>query len=500
MATDAAGLMSADVFTHDFVMSAVPEAQCEVLAPGPPAGSDGGSVTEAAIFSAIDTDTRRVRAGSLFVALKGERFDANDFVTQALEAGAAGCVCSLDAQVPPGALGILYRVKDTLDAFTRLAAAHRRRFDIPVIGVAGSAGKTTSKEMLSAILSGRYSAVLRTQGSQNGFVGIPLTLCALQRSHDAAVVEIGIDEPGAMATHLGTVAPTGVLLTCIAPEHLEKLGSLEQVAVEELKSLQHAAAVGGVFAVNLDDPLIAAGASSLHGAGRTEFSLVPIEGEAEALNSLGLADLTTRLVGRLSSDGATLVLLGDRSFELSMPLPGEHNARNLLGAVAMALKLGLSPEEIRSGLKRFSGADGRTEIRSSPKGGTAICDWYNANPASMEAALRLASVNAAKRSGGKLWVCLGDMLELGSEEERWHRELSRAVMASGADPVLLYGPRMRWLEAELRGGGFSGELFHSESHFSLAARISEGLGPEDTLLLKGSRGMRMEEVWAQLKA
>lgn len=455
----------------------------QALGVAPPSGGP-------ARYSAIVTDSRKIQKDCLFVALPGEKFDGHDFIPQALAQGAAAVLCRTDyAGLPQGAAA--FRVKDSLDGYRRLAAAWRARFSFPVITVAGSVGKTTTKEILTAILRGRWPEVLKTQGSQNGFVGIPMTLLELRPAHGAAVIEVGIDEPGAMKQHMDLFRSDAAVLTAIGPEHLEKLIDMPTVAREEAIALQTVAARGGFVAINLDDPWIAPLARELSGARRLTYSL---------------SDPAADLRGRLSDDGASLELSGAGldGERFALPLPGTHNARNLLAALAVARGLGLSAEDMRRGLETFQGAEGRSELRSlmfaSGASVPVVADYYNAQPVSMEAGLELLAQVARGAKAPRL-ACLGDMLEMGAEELRIHRELAPSILRLGIETVLLYGPRMKALEDELRQRGFAGKLAHFETHAALAEEalrcVREGTarGAAPAILIKGSRGMRMEEVW-----
>ena len=435
-------------------------------------------------LASITSDSRKAAPGVMFVALPGEKFDGHSFIKTAIEAGASAILCrhGTDIPLPLRERCRIFEVTDTQEAYRALGAAWRLQFtDIPVIVVAGSVGKTTTKELLAALLEGKFPGkVLKTQGSQNGFVGIPMTLLELRKSqHQAAVVEVGIDEPHTMKLHMDIVRGSHSVLTTIGPEHLEKLIDLPTVAREEAFALEVTTGHGGRAAVNLDDPWIAPLATTLPRGKIRTYSL-----------SQPQADVR----GTLVSDTLLEVMLEDGSkFELPLPLPGEHHARNLLAATVLALEVGLTPKDIQAGLARFKGAKGRTEIREAPGGVRIIADHYNANPSSMEAAFGILKSTHCT-SGAARYACLGDMLELGADEEKWHRDLAGPLMAAGPGGILLYGPRMRWLQDELKKCGYRGNLAHFDSHSALADFLKMLLNHGDLVLIKGSRGMRMENV------
>jgi UDP-N-acetylmuramoyl-tripeptide--D-alanyl-D-alanine ligase len=315
--------------------------------------------------------------------------------------------------------------------------------------------------------------VLVTEASQNGFQGVPTTLLRLRREHNAAVIEVGIDEPDSMIQHLELVQPTAGLLTSIGPEHLEKLIDLDTVEEEEGMLFTVLEARRGLAAVNLDDERIARQAEQLEKARVLSYSLVDPKATIRGCVVAG-----------------ELLVEGLGAFPL--PLEGSHNARNLLGAVALARGLGLTGDEMRTGLATFRAPPGRSEVHEW-RGCRVLVDTYNANPSSVEAAFETMG------SGARSWVCLGDMLELGKFEEPMHRDLAEPILARGVAHVLLFGPRMKFLEAELRSRGFSGELRHFGSQEEMAAHLAAGVRAGDVILLKGSRGMKMEKVWESLR-
>ncbi len=443
----------------------------------------GQNVTTDQPLSLLSSDTREIKQGSLFIALKGENADGHEFVEKAKAAGATALIHRKDFKAPEGMIS--FAVIDTLEAYRLIAKAWRKEFKCPVIAVAGSAGKTTSKEMLAAILRGKWKNVLQTQGSQNGFQGVPTTLLRIRPEHDAAVIEVGIDEPHSMIQHLDLVAPTAGVLSSIGPEHLEKLIDLDTVEREEGFLFEFLEKLKGIAAVNNDDERIR-NQAKLHLKGTRKITY-------------GI-DRSGDLRGYTVNEGDDLFLdveelrpgLAER---FRVPLEGNHNARNLLGAIALAHGLGLTTQEMQKGLATFTAPPGRSEVHEW-RGCKVLADTYNANPASVEAALE--TLFATKRNG-ETWVCLGDMLELGTLEEKMHRDLADPILKHGVKHVLLYGPRMQKLADELRKRGH-GDVKHFASQDEMAAAIREKAKSGDRVLLKGSRGMRMENVWKALQS
>ena len=341
--------------------------------------------------------------------------------------------------------------------------------------------------------------MLKTQGSQNGFVGIPMTLLELKKNHGAAVIEVGIDEIGAMQKHMDLIQADAAVITAIGPEHLEKLIDIPTVAREEGFALETVSRTGGLVAIRMDDPWIAPLEPKLNSPKKTLYSLTDSNLHAPSSSNHWIQ-------GRLSEDGSELNCFGANlaseatPLRLKLPLLGRHNAINLLGAVAIAYGLGLNAEEIHKGLLTFRGADGRSELKQLPSGSPVVCDYYNANPSSVEAGLDLLTQISSRTSPSRpRWACLGDMLELGTNEEQFHRDLSKKISALKIENILLYGKRMKWLEDELKKQGYSGTLVHFNSHRELATSLKSRIQPGDAILIKGSRGMKMEEVWKALQ-
>jgi len=427
-------------------------------------------------FDAVCTDSRAITPGCLFVALKGERFDAHAFLGQACDAGAAGVVVEAGrAQGLEGRAVAIFEVADTLHALGRLGRAHRERFSFPIGAVTGSNGKTTTKELIAAILQTRGPA-LKTHGNLNNEIGVPLTLFGLEPRHVAAIIELGMNHPGEIGRMTDMVRPDAGLITIVQPAHLEGVGSIEGVALAK-GELFGGLGPKATAVVNLDDARVAAQAARAAGPKLT-FGRDP------------KADVHLGSIAAQGRDGLSLSLraLG-RTVEVALRLVGDHNAMNATGALAMGLALGYSLDECVRGLETAQAHARRLEIIDGANDVTVIDDCYNANPASMQAALHTLT---ALSSQGRPVAVLGDMLELGAEEARAHVELG--VAASDAAQLLaFFGPRSRagWLQA-------SRKLGEAARHFddvnALNAWLKQALRPGDVVLVKGSRGMRLERV------
>ncbi|MET0403776.1 MAG: UDP-N-acetylmuramoyl-tripeptide--D-alanyl-D-alanine ligase [Cystobacter sp.] len=430
-------------------------------------------------FQAVCTDTRALTPGCLFVALQGERFDAHDFVDQAARGGAAGAVVKRGRALPALPEGFaLYEVEDTLAALGALGHAHRERFRIPVGAVGGSNGKTTTKEMVGAILSTRGPA-LKTEGNLNNEIGAPLTLLRLASEHVAAVVELGMNQPGEMTRLTRVTSPDAALITVVQPEHLEGLGSLEGVAEAEGEMFRELPPEA-IAVVNLDDALIPAQAA---------------RSRAKTLTFGRHADARVRLaaVGSRGREGLDLVIRHDgRDWPVRLGFVGEHNALNATGAFALAVALGYSPEECVKGLESARPYARRLNVVDAPHGVTVVDDCYNANPASMAAALD--TLRSLVPSGGRAVAVLGDMLELGPGEGEEHARLG-ALVGGKAQLVAFFGPRSR---QGLDAAGLGDRAAHFTEVEPLLAWLQPRLGAGDVVLVKASRGMRLERVVAAL--
>jgi len=433
-------------------------------------------------FSSICTDSRHLRAGELFLALKGDRFDGHDFITQVIEAGAAGVMAARERWeamgVSPLAVPVIV-VDDTLTALGALAAFWRRLHPVPLVAITGSNGKTTTKEMVAAIMA-RHCPTLKNQGNLNNLVGLPLTLLELTTGHEAAVVEIGMNHPGEIARLTQIAAPDVGLITNIHPAHLEGLGTIEgiQAAKGELFSELSSRAT---IVVNRDDPRVVQLATSFPGR-QVRFSTVDPAADVTLARILGMDHESTRFILRL----------GDETREIRIHVAGRHHLANAVAAAAVAWALKIAPVAITEGLAAFRPFDKRMEIVALAGRVHLINDTYNANPGSMTAALQTLR---ALKGGGVALAVLGDMLELGERSSELHREVGRIAAREGVDYLLAMGKQAHHLLGGAAEGGMPSErLIQGNDHGELARKVRALLTPGAWVLVKGSRGMRMEKV------
>jgi len=440
----------------------------------------GGPAVE---FTGVSTDTRTLQPGDLFVAIRGERFDGHTFLEQAKAKGAAGvlvedAVPGTHRSEPKFGEWYVIEVTDTQYALGQLAQLHRRRYRIPVVGITGSAGKTTTKEMTAAILE-QGRKVLKSQGNFNNEIGLPLTLFTLDDSHKAAVLEFGMRGRGQIGYLAALARPTVGIITNIGITHLELLGSQQEIALAKAELLDEMSPAGTAVLPARDDffPLL------------REHAKGPVVTVGDTPDcDYRISDVT------LADAGCARFTLHGPNLELPVALsaPGHHQVWNALAAAAAALTAGASPEDVQAGLAAYRPLKGRMQAMRAPRGFTVIDDTYNANPTAMRATLEFL----AQVPGNRKIAILGDMLELGPSEREIHREIGRYAMSLGIDALLALGD----LGKEYVAGADDSRAQWFPAHATAAVTALNTLQPGDVVLVKGSRGMRMELVVEKLVA
>jgi UDP-N-acetylmuramoyl-tripeptide--D-alanyl-D-alanine ligase len=428
----------------------------------------------------VSIDSRNIRKGELFVALKGDRFDGHDFVPEAIRKGAWGALVersALESRYQSlGGLKNILPVEDTLMAFQEMALMHRRKYSIPFVGITGSNGKTTTKEMLACILE-HQGPVLKNEGNLNNHIGVPLTLLKLQADHRAAAVEMGMSAPGEIDLLARLVHPDVGIITNIGPAHLEFLGTMDKVAEAKAELLANLRP-GGTAVLNADDRYFTALRKKWNGTVLT----FGINREA---------DVTARDI-ETGKDFMDFTLASGRfAAKVRLRVLGKHNIYNALAAAAGAIALGFPIDAVKYGLEDFSPVAMRSEIKMV-QGRMVLADYYNANPGSVKAALETL---VTLRSGNKSVAVLGDMLELGEAGFEEHREVGRIAARLGVDVIIAVGALSKQiLEGALEAGMPKPALFAAGSHTEAAGLLRKQSGNGDAVLIKGSRGMKMEKI------
>lgn len=422
------------------------------------------------VFKGVSTDTRTLMSEDLFVALVGPNFDGHAFVETARRKRAAGALVDriLPVDLPQVA------VNDTRLGLGRIAAHWRDKFDCPVVAVTGSNGKTTVKEMIGSIL-GSQEHILVSTGNLNNDIGLPLVLCRLREEHSVAVVEMGMSHPGEIDYLTRLARPQVAVITNAAPAHLEGLGSVAAIAQAKAEIFAGLAA-DGIAIVNGDD------------------AYAPMWRQAAQNHDLvtfGIEQVADVMAEDISMEGGGSVFTLNTpagSTEVTLSMAGSHNIMNALAAAAAAIAVGAVIEQVRCGLESMAPVKGRLRLHECVNGATLIDDSYNANPSSTAAAVRVL----AAASGRKIFV-LGDMKELGQDAEELHAQIGRLAKQAGINQLLTFGE-----SSQAAAIAFGKGAAHFQDKSRLSEMLRSCLTADTTVLIKGSRGMRMEDVVSTL--
>ncbi|MFD2672317.1 UDP-N-acetylmuramoyl-tripeptide--D-alanyl-D-alanine ligase [Marinicrinis sediminis] len=428
-------------------------------------------------ITGVQTDSRNIQEGCLFIPLVGEHFNGHDFVAQAIEKGASAALWQEDQGQPPEGIPLV-RVQDTLLALQQLAASYRRQHQARVIGVTGSNGKTTTKDLVAAILETTYH-VHKTDGNYNNHIGLPLTILSMDEKVEMAVLEMGMSGRGEIELLSELAQPEAAIITNIGEAHLLQLGSREEIARAKLEILSRMKP-DGLFVFPGDEPLI-----------RSLFD----QEEHAALKYISFGESTENdlyPISMMQEEASTLFMLNTHGLSAyRIPLLGKHNVINAIAAIAVCKYMGVSEKDVVRGLKQAKITGMRIEKLQKESGLTILNDCYNASPASMKAAIELVSEMPGYRHKG---VVLGDMLELGEKENEYHREIGQILDPKKIDWVYTFGPLAEYIaeEASNRYPLEAVQCFASKQHLIEALQAK---ADKDTIVLvKGSRGMKLEEV------
>ncbi len=434
-------------------------------------------------FKALATDSRHLRTGALFFALQGPHFDGHNFVGPALRRGATGAIIRKGKRSPQKRKGWIFSVEDPLTALGDVAGYWRRQFSLPVVGITGSNGKTTTKEWIAAILATRYH-VLKTEGNFNNLIGLPLTVARLNRRHQIAVLEMGMNVPGEIDRLAVIAAPEIGIITNIGRAHLEGLTSLAGVARAKGELIQRLP-TNGLAVLNADDE------RTLKLARRSPAPVLTFGFSSRA-----------HIKGKiLTSDPLSGTLLRvktpKKEFRVRLNLPGRHNAANALAAIAVGYHFHISPTAMTRALRQTKSLWGRMERINLPNGAIVLNDSYNANPDSMLRAFEtLKKINPRYRK----FLLLGDMLEIGKQDAAVHREIGRAAARAGIAELVVLGNRATDILAGAERAGLPRKRQHlCTTHREVTRTLRSRLKKNDLLLIKGSRGMKLETIIQDLK-
>lgn len=435
------------------------------------AKATGGVASGHAEVTSVVIDNREARPGSLFIAIKGERLDGHKFIASAVEAGATAVLCHKDVECNVPTI----KVADTTQAFLDLARSYRLEYDIPVVALTGSVGKTTTKEMIWCVLNAKFHAH-KTYKNWNNEIGLPKVLLQLEPEHTALVAELGMNHKGEISRLSKTVLPDIGVITNVGVSHIENLGSREGILAAKLEILD-GMKPGSPLILNKDNDLLSTVTLDDHPL--RWFAIHDETADVRAEHIEYLDDVTT-----------FTVVTKDETCEVKLPTTGEHNVYDALAAIAVGLELGITLEAASAALQKYRPAGMRENVVE--KGGvTVIEDCYNASPDSMKAMVETLTLKGAP--GRRKIAVIGDMLELGEYSEEAHGLAGQYMAEAGIDLLITYGPMSRYAAQSAREHGLL-RVFDFQDKNDLIRKLNGMLKPGDVVAVKGSRGMQMEEI------
>lgn len=433
------------------------------------ASAVGGRLTGDGSFTGVYTDSRKPVRGGLFIALEGERFDGHDFIKNAYSDGAAAVLCRKECETQ---LPVIY-VDDTKQALLSLAAYYRKQADIPVVGLTGSVGKTTTKEMTALVLSQKYRTI-KTQGNLNNDIGMPMTLFTIEEDTQAAVIEMGMNHKGEISVLTAVSGPDVAIITNVGVSHIENLGSRENILAAKLEILE-GMKKGSPVIINGDNDL-------LSGVKNDDYDIIMFGIDNE--------NCRVRAVDIQMNELSTVcnVLFDGKKYPMTIPVAGIHNVYDALSAFAAGVVMGVSPEAAAKAIADYVPA-GMRQKTVEKNGIRFIEDCYNASPDSVKAGIN----TLAGFSAGRKLAVLGDMLELGDYAERAHRDCGAYAAEKNVDILFAYGKDSAFTADEAKKNGLS-EVYHFTDAEQLADTLFSVLKKDDAVLFKASRGMKLENI------
>lgn len=425
-------------------------------------------------ISCINTDTRNIKKGELFIPLIGERFDGHDYINEAYEKGAYVVLSekNLNSKDKPYII-----VENTLKALHEIARYYKNKFSLSIVAITGSSGKTTTKDMVASVLAEKYE-VLKTEGNLNNAIGLPLTLFRLNKKHQVAVLEMGMNSLGEIKTLAELVRPDIGIITNVGTAHIEKLKTRDNI-LKAKKELFTYFNTKNIAIINGDNDM-----------------LNKIPKEAYRIQRFGIKIDNNLRAYDVREDKENEIGfktdIGNKTYEVIIPMPGIHNVYNALSAIAVGLELEMEMDEILAGIYKFKSSKHRMEIFTNGDNIRIINDAYNANPESMRAAIDV--LKTYSRSSRTICI-LGDMFELGEKSKRLHRLLGEYITKAGIRKIITIGKHAKYIAKGAKNNGFSKKnIFTYESNSQALKHIRKIIKPKDSILIKGSRGMRMEEI------
>jgi UDP-N-acetylmuramoyl-tripeptide--D-alanyl-D-alanine ligase len=441
----------------------------------------------------VSQNSKKIQKGDLFVAIRGGRFDGHQFLEEAFSAGAAAALVQSGHFDPQKfSKNLLFEVHDTIEALGDLAHFYRQKFSIPSIAVTGSNGKTTTKDLIAALLGSKFR-VFKTTGNLNNLIGVPFTLFELKRLSEIAVIEMGMSLPYEIKRLSEITEPTAGLITNIGQAHLQTMESKAKIA-EAKGALFMSLPKDGIAFVNLDDPFLAPYVKTMRERSRERCEIVTYgmksrdaDFRGEIVENRGIGGLRIKCVWKKTTS------FKEGSLEFDFSLPGEHNARNAVASVAAAIRYGADSQKFKQALESFGATEGRSQVILLTAGIYLIDDSYNANPDSMVSAIEMLGECA---KGRKKVAVLGDMLELGSEEISLHKQIGQKLAQTHVDYVLTYGSLSQYIGTSARSYDHSMSVYSTLDQSDLILKLKQILksAADCVVLIKGSHGMRMATV------
>ena len=427
-------------------------------------------------INGVSTDSRENLQGKLFIPIKGEKFDAHQFLQQAIENGAAAVLCSKSFENVPTNVPVVL-VEDTLEGLQQLAKSYLNEWNGKVVGITGSNGKTSTKDILTSILSAKYK-VHKTQGNYNNHIGLPLTVLAMDEDTEVAVLEMGMSNFGEIELLTKIANPDAAIITNIGESHMMELGSRAGIAKAKLE-IAEGLKENGTLLINGDEPLLIDGVKG-----------IPFKGNIETFG-FNHSNLLFPTTFELTENGSSFEVNQIENNTLTLSVLGKHNISNTLAAIGVAMKFGLTSAEIENGLGKLELTKMRMELLKAPNGVTVINDAYNASPTSMKAAIDLV---ADLKGFARKFVVFGDMLELGDLEVAFHEEIGSEVASKGIDYLYTYGELASNGAAVAKKVMGESRVKSYQDKEKLIQDLLQTAKENDLIVVKASRGMKLEEV------